>query len=256
MNRFEIVGTSGVGKSFLYKELSKTPVTERNWFTLKEAYSFIALSATPGRLSNIILSYLLKSGITFGKDLGMSKTILDQEIKENYEYLDDFKNIIDYHMYYLQNQNELSVISKIQYFNILIKKLNEIDFLKKNILKHVCIDEGPVHKIFLDKNMLESFGKLSAQDPFFKNLKLIYLEKDPKLIFEQILERRRKGINNFSYRNLDNQQLRRKVEEHFYLYRNRIRILEEYNIEILYIDACENLNRNLGRVNGFINSTV
>ena len=242
MIRIDLIGPSGVGKSYLYNILKKSRSNFlKEWLTIKEAKRIIALKNT-----HLLIKYL-----SFNKIIDI-KTI--ESFSGCYEEWNDFFSI------YQKGLNNFE-IGDSQFYNSLSKVLittKIIRLLDENINKKVLFDHSLSQKIFFctPHNSSDLNGNSMAKK-YFNSMPapqgLIALSAKPKTIMERVNQRYLKtNTHKSEHKTLSKIDLKKFVIQSLSWVEIAVESMERKKIPVLEIKS-DNINETtILRVNQFI----
>jgi len=250
----ELIGPSGVGKSYLFKELLKTRNSE-DWITPEEAFETLYEKLTLNSeisLKNRFLSslkrYLLQRETdTFNKIPSDIKRSSIEDHGSRFNFLSELL------IKKLATESKLEPKKKIKmiswyYENRLIPF---IVLYAANLDRTIVFEDGIFHNnliMNLEKytDQIETEGQIIYPDA------IICLNAEPEMIFDRIKHRNRTAGGTFIQRDYSDKQLkesvRSSVEDHHTIFNQ----LKKNDQMILEIDATDSVLENCEKINSFI----
>ncbi|WP_207423836.1 hypothetical protein [Desertivirga brevis] len=255
MKVIELLGPSGVGKTFLYSRLVDKGIPNRPFLTANEAHINAALNNRfKGILNrNVLYKALLKVPAFKDKRYGVSVKMLNS-LEKDFVY--QYKFSLSVLSEYLVKVEDRSLAHKrIRAFQ---KRADNVCLLN-NILGQdevVVLDEGPLHHHHgLTPELLTKYPPDEwKNDTILNPAAVISCELEPDEVFARALQRRRGGINTFSHRSLTETELREYVIRNVEEYKLKIDFLEGIGVPVLRINTGGAIWGNVKDVREFIAS--
>ena len=258
MNKIELIGASGVGKTTLYNKLETISGSSENYITLKRACKLAALNCSISIYRPDLFCYqkFLKYGLFKSKELGLSKVLLNDRIsemeKDRYMY-DEFNISFKILCHFLLKENNPFYVRKtINKFLQIADNLIVIEkFFDGDDL--VIVDEGMLHyhpgiTDYGFKNF--SVGQLKS-DSAFTTSGIISCEQSVENIFKQAMKRREDGIHNFVHKLLDEDELFKFIRTDVEHTIKKVESLKKLGIPCLHINTGEPAHSIAEKINRF-----
>ena len=255
MRVVEILGPSGVGKTYLYNSLLGMH-TQRNYLSVSEACIKAALHFRPNiNFSRQYLYYLLlKFGIFKSRKLGLANRILagDAALPDPEAY---YRVSINLLKRYLLTEEDAEVravrtknLNRTIKLNLLLEKYLDGDDL-------VLFDEGILHHQHgLSDHLLETYGvEAIGRDRALNPYAVISCELSLEKNIERVKMRRSAGVRTFSHGHLSDSDLVRYISVNNTAYRMKIDWLKSSGIPVLVLNTETIQAQHVDAVHSFIN---
>ena len=258
MRVIELLGPSGVGKTFLYQRLFEVH-TERHYMNVAEACIKAAGELRlVSEFSRQYLYYLLlKSGLCGFKALGLSRSLLLSQ--EDFFYAGDkYGMSFDLLKRYLSAEQNLSVFSqRIANF----KRCVQLNFvLEKHLSKDATVffDEGVLHYHHgLNQSAMNHYtANEMKKDKAVNPLAVVSCELSFDQTMGRILNRKLKGIHTFSHKRLSDKDLATYVRRNISEYQQKIDALRVMGTPVLILQTDDSVSVNLNAIHSFINNLI
>ena len=262
MNRIEMMGTSGVGKTTLYRKLANISAERRTFLTFKDAYKIAAIHQTVSykQFRLWLFKQMLKSGWFDKKAWGLGKAVLkgleDRQRNAKTDALDPFKISYTILLEHLKQLENPQIIHR-----RIVNFTNKIDeyLLLENALpetRPVLIDEGMVHHHpGITEYGFENYSLEQLKgDLTFSPMGIIYCEQSAENVFQQALERKRQGISTFTHGPMESEELRVFIQKSVEFHNKKAESFKKCDVPVLHLNTSEQFERNLDRINSFVDS--
>lgn len=258
MKVIELLGPSGVGKTFLYKQLFEV-YKDRKYMSVDEAcVKAVKKMPITFKLSKITAYlYLIKSGLFGFKQVGLAKTILYKQT-DTFNAVDNYKTSFQLLKEFLLSENNLTVFSqRILNFN----KRVQLNYILEKFLDQqdvVLFDEGILHHLHglypekLKENRIADIAADKALNP----LGIISCELSFEQNYDRILKRRAKGIHTFSHKRLSDTDLKSYLKKNKTVYQDKINAISANGVPVLVLNTEDHLAANLNATHQFINNLI
>jgi len=262
MKRIEIVGTSGVGKSTLYKSIISNRESDELLMSSKEAKYYISKEILRRDKSYLRYFFLL----------GIKLPIIDTKIVNKIPRV-EYKNLLWYsnnelcdfiHTLLTINSFNPNESLRILYrYSWLLSKLGEAAVFDRYLPNHyVLIDEPIFHKLtntiilYDGKENIESIaGSIFSKSPL--PYAIIHLDTDPSLIYEQFCKRENKKDEwTFGFRGYDEDELYDRIIKSLCIVRTGVRIMKERGVKVVEINASDSDELKIGYINVFLDQII
>ena len=231
MNWIEIMGPSGIGKSFFLNVIVKNRKTTADWVLLKEGLLEIAINQSKNDFGDKLLKAYLNQPFVNNKKDFVTTILLNKKeayLKEAWKYQEMVQQYLNFHCCN-SNSDSIEKAYRISLFKSIIEDLCVFDF--KEYRKLVILDEGPF-------NHLPDMEKL---DPNLIRLPkgLIFCDLDVETNFKRIKSREKdRGKPSPIHIGLNDDELKTDIFNRRDAFLKKKEILLSYGIP--YIDV--NLN--------------
>lgn len=217
--KIEFFGSSGVGKTTLYKKLFRIRSEKDKWIPI----------------TAFLQNYDTNQADVFFYSEAHEK-LLDMK----------FRNIMT---------RQCHTFKKLRYLHFSLDKIQKDAIISKFNSSHkVILDEGIVHNFSKQLSCLFNEDK-KAFDHLVAHTAIIYCFSTENKIAENILKRKKKtGRINFQHKELTHNKLLEKIKESLNKNLNLIGLLEDQGIPVLRIDTAEKTTRNANKIRDFINA--
>jgi hypothetical protein len=255
MRAVELLGPSGVGKTYLYNRLFDT-YSERCYKSVAEACIIAATELKPKfEFTRHYLYYLmLTSGLFNNKAYGLSRKLLFKDqpavnsnaYKLSYSLLQNYLNA--------QNNPEVSKRRMANFTHCLELDTALEQYLPAN--ETVFFDEGALHHHHgLDSSVINkhSLAEIKADKAFAPHA-VVFCELASDQLMQQVLKRRKQGIHTFSHKGLSENALTSYVEQNVKEYHHKMKVIEMIGVPVLTINTANDIQDNLQAVHSFINN--
>ena len=259
LNRIELIGASGVGKTTLYEKLKTISDSSEVYMTFERACKLAALnsSISLSRLDLFCYQKLLKYGLIKRKHIGLSRVILNDQINDmakdrfmyngfnvSFKILCHFLQEKDnpFYPFYLDNpfhvRKTINKFLQIADNLIIINKL----FTGNDM---VIMDEGILHYHpgITDYGFKNFSPEQLKSDPVFTPFGIISCEQPVENIFEQAMKRRKEGIQNFVHRLLNEDELFEFIKTNVEFANKKVESLKNLGIPCLHVNTGEPAHR-------------
>lgn len=258
MKVIELLGPSGVGKTFLYKKLFET-YTERSYMNVSEACISAAESMKLGFEFTRYYAYslMLKSSLFRSKAYGLSRHLLFKRERSWYmpsRYSLSF-NLLKAHL--LDEKNRDVFNQRVTNF----RRCSQVDYVLERYLDKgqvVLFDEGMLHHHHgLNSSTISQYTAAQiSRDKMLNPSAVISCELPFDQLMSRILNRREQGIDTFSHRHLSPDELKVYVHRTVAAYHQKIEALRALGIPVLVIQTDTSVSANLNTVHSFINNLI
>lgn len=262
MRRIELLGPSGVGKTTLFKRISKTPEASRPYSTLGEAYKHAALQRRipVSKLQLWFFQKLIQTGLFRNREHGLGKTVLKGLKNEEKLLAFDSYDVFypSYHILLECYKNESHPFVVYKRISVYTKKIDEYLTLQNSLSNDNCVlfDEGVLHKHpGITEYGINNFSPEELRkDPAFNPAGIISCEQDAGVIFEQAIKRKKQGTYTFTQGGMSRNELRNHVEANVNHHKRKIDLFKNINTPVLHINPREKPALNIQKINRFIES--
>lgn len=255
MRTVELLGPSGVGKTFLYQKIFDAS-RKRDFLSIKEAYSASALSYRQEfALSEKYLLYtLLRTGLFKKKEQGIaSKILAEEDLSEDFK---SYKIACEVLKNYLLEEETLAVV---------LKRLeNFTDVIKRDIVMNKRLDQDQL--VFFDEGMLHHHHGLNIElltkytkeeigsDRALNPSAIVSCELSFEMLMDRIKMRKASGIKTFSHGFLSGPELESYVFKNRNEYSKKIELMEKIGVPVLKISTGKDAVQNADEITFFINN--
>lgn len=254
MRSIELLGVSGVGKTFLYKRLFET-VKNQTYLSVRGACIKAAssLSIDFGFNGQYLYSLLLRSQLLAQKEYGLSRKLLLHPDAE-WGPKQDYELSLSLLKKYLSTEGNHEVVNRrIENFKHCIR-LHAA--LKENLVSEqtVLFDEGALHHHHgLERSIASAYSSNEIKkDKALNPYAVVFLELPFEKHMSRIIQRKKKGINTFTHGKLHGKALEICVERDIVAYREKIETLKMFDVPVLHMDADQEVNESLKQIDVFI----
>lgn len=258
MKRIEFVGGSGVGKTTLLKEIIKLKNTQDSWMTVEEARLNLAKTVKPKRKLHKLFQLYLKINIINIFQQQMTNRILNSYKADVIDSMQDcYSDLADLILEGLiqDSRNSVKKIVLASYFaKLLFDEIMLFDYFKIKGL--VTFHDGIIH-------VSSAFSYEEKVKMIFENHKKLETSLIPVGVVYcyldkiECLERRKKRINEgkgaSGERGLTNKELKEICHRSLKVAEDKIRVLKNYNIEVLELNMEDSVQDNTKKAYDFIN---
>lgn len=258
MKVIELLGPSGVGKTFLYNKLFEC-CTDRKYMNVEEACIQAARDLKLGfEFSWHYLYYsVFRTGLFAFKARGLSRRLLFGN-EDLFKVTDQYRLSVQLLKKYLSVEKNLDVSCKrIENF-MRCTRLDRV--LEKQLGKDqtVFFDEGMLHHHHgLDASLSTRYSAAAiANDRMLNPSAVISCELPFDQLLSRIRQRRASGVQTFSHKGLSEQELKAYVYRTVSEYQYKIDALVGLGIPVLTIHTDESISNNLNAVHSFINNLI
>ena len=254
MKSIELLGASGVGKTFLYQKLFEFN-SERTYLNVREACIKAAnnVHTTVGFNKQWLYKLLLNTDLMAKKKYGIArKVLLDQDIDwtvdPNYLLSSTLLNR------YLSTELDIEVV--IRRKESFKRCIGLHAALKPNLDNKVLFDEGALHHHHGLTRSISAVGTLEEikRDVVLNPDAVVFLELPFEKHLSRIIERKEKGIKTFSHAKISGTELELYAKKNVAEYQEKIQTLKMLGVPILRINAEQEITENLNQINAFINN--
>ncbi|WAC40191.1 hypothetical protein [Pedobacter sp. SL55] len=254
MKSIELLGASGVGKTYLYQKLFEV-CNERKYLNVKEA-CIKAASGVPtsfGFNKQWVYKLLLSSNMVAKKKYGLSRKILlhqHLDCTSSANYLLSSALLNDF----LATELNIEVVKKRK--ENFKRCVNLQAALKPILTDKVLFDEGALHHHHgLTPSILSSHTpKEIKKDVVLNPNAVVFLELPFEKHLSRIIERKEKGIKTFSHAKLSGVALEKYAKKNIAEYQEKIQTLKMLGVPVLHVNAEKEVTENLKHINAFINN--
>lgn len=256
MKSVEFLGSSGVGKTYMYHKLFNA-YTQSKYLNVRQACirAAINLEITFGFNRQTLYNILFGSKVFEKKKYGLSKMILMNH-HNNWKEVVNCKISWELFNNYLASEKRNEVVAKrtanfdrcVCLHGALKSTLNE---------SHVVVyDEGALHHHHGLKSSITANYSLNEikQDDILNPDAVVFFDLPFEDHMSRVLERKAKGINTFSHGPLSNKALEAYVANDVIAYKEKINALKMLNVPVLHVNAGENEQDNLEKINVFLDN--
>lgn len=261
MNRIDIVGVGGVGKSTLMKNL-KAKRSNKTWLDENEALNIAARNAIKSTKASYVLIKIIflisKTGIKLPKTVllqvlnKMGSSQFRNFLKENPDFLRAIIKGIE-----RQSSNNIQKLDFIHHFVHVIQKYSFIEHYSKRT-NWVIWDESLTHKMFAvipwEMDSIDLVKHYCETMPLPNGV--IYLRDNPENITKKIKNRTLKGITISAHENLSTNCLTKLNSITIQLVEFSIEILKNRGINVLELNAQDKKEVNLLKAQKFVDSLI
>jgi hypothetical protein len=256
MKSVEFLGSSGVGKTYMYHKLFET-YTNSTYLNVRKACIKAAVNVeiSFGFNKQTLYNILLGSKVFEKKKYGLSKMIL-MDHRNNWSDKVNCKLSWDLLNSYLANEQRSEVAAKrVANFDRCVSLYGALKTtLNKNYT--VVYDEGALHHHHGLKCSITADYSSSeiAQDEILNPDGVVFFDLPFQEHMSRVLSRRAKGIHTFSHANLSVPALEAYVANDIAAYHEKIKVLKMLNIPVLHLNASDDEWSNLEQINVFLNN--
>jgi hypothetical protein len=257
MRVIELLGPSGVGKTFLYQRLFET-YTERRYMNVKEACIRAAEDLKlEFEFTRYYIYYLLfKSGLFKFKAYGLSKRLLIRD-KNLLDVGKGYGLSFELLKKYLLTESNSNVSSKrMENF----RRCAQLNFLlEKHLQKKevVFFDEGALHYHHgLNTSIAAQHTSDIKKDRTLSPYAVVSCELSFEQLMDRVMKRKIAGVQTFSHKDLSGVKLEAYVHQNMLEYREKVKALNMAGVPILTINTDDNVFTNLKTVHSFINNLI
>ncbi|WP_461790342.1 hypothetical protein [Pedobacter sp.] len=255
MKSVEFLGSSGVGKTYMYRKLFETYTTSQ-YLNVRQACikAAVNLEITFGFNRQTLYNILFGSKVFEKKKYGLSRMILMNR-RNNWNEKVNCKISWDLLNKYLATEERSEVVAK---------RMSNFDrgvclygALKSTLHQnHVVVyDEGALHHHHgLGRSITTdySFNEIE-QDEILNPDGVVFFDLPFEEHMSRVIERKAKGVNTFSHGQLSANELEAYVAKDVFAYKEKITALKMLNVPVLHVQANEDENANLEQINVFLN---
>lgn len=259
MKRIETIGGPGIGKTTLFKEIIKLKKAKDCWVTVEEARRNLAKTVKPKNKLHKLFQFYLKINLISIYQQQMAIRILNSYTSDVLDSMwKSYSDVADLIFKGLNKNNNNAVIKMVlasYCYKLLIKEIMLFDYFKVD--DFVVFDESIIHNS-------SAFSDAKKIELIFKNHEKLKTGVIPKrLIYcfleeERYLERRknriREGKGTLVERTLKQQELKIFCYRSLKYAEEKIKVLKNYNIEILELNMEEPVSDNAKQAYDFINN--
>ena len=259
LKRIEFVGGSGVGKTTLLKEIIKLKKSKDCWMTVEETRRNLAKTIKLKRKLHKLFQLYLKINPISIFQQSMINRILNSYMVDvldsMYEYYSDIADSIFETLCKNDKTNSVMNMSTAAHcFNLLYRELMFFNYFKIDSL--VVFDESIIHhsSAFSDeekvKMLFKNHKKLGTS---IIPIGIVYCHLDRVKYLERRKNRIREGKATFFDRNQKNEELQKSCYRELKATEDKIKVLKNYDIEILKLNMENPVTVNAKKVYDFIN---
>lgn len=251
MQRIELIGASGVGKTTLYEKLSRISLENRTYLTLKDAYKTAALNCEipKGHVKLFFYKKLLKSGLVKSKEWGLGKVILMDRLQgktDKRSKYDPFSVSFDILYHYLKDEPGPFYVEK--RMSRFLRTIDDYLLLDRGLPgdELVLVDEGITTHHYpgiTDYGFQIYSTEQLKSDPVFNPSGIIFCVQSADIIFEQAIRRRKNGIKTFSHGRLNHEELRKHIEKNILKDERKIEGYRRIGVPVLEINTGEDFEQ-------------
>lgn len=254
MKSIELLGASGVGKTYLYQKLFEV-CNERKYLSVREACIKAAsgVQTSFGFNKQWFYKLLLSTNMVAKKKYGLSRKILlhqhlDCTSSPNYLLSSALLN------HFLATELNIEVVKKRK--ENFKRCVNLQAALKPILTDKVLFDEGALHHHHgLTPNILFTHTPIEIKkDAVLNPNAVVFLELPFEKHLSRIIERKEKGIKTFSHAKLSGVALENYAKKNIAEYQEKIQTLKMLGVPVLHVNAEKEVTENLKQINAFINN--
>ena len=258
MKRIEFIGGSGVGKTTLFNEIIKLKNTQDSWMTVEEARRHLAKIVKPKRKLHKLFQLYLKINL-----INIFQQQMANRILKSYKFdvidsmQDSYSDLADLILEGLikNSINSVKKIALASYFEqLLFDEIMLFDYFKIKGL--VAFHDGIIH-------VSSEFNDEERVKTIFQNHRILKTSLIPVGVVYcyldkiKCLERRKKRINEgkgtWGERTIKNIELKELCNRSLKVALDKIKVLRNYNIEVLELNMEEPVSVNAKKAYNFIN---
>ena len=254
MKSIELLGASGVGKTYLYQKLFEV-CNERKYLSVKEACIKAAsgVQTSFGFNKQWFYKLLLNTNMVAKKKYGLSRKILlhqDLDCTSSPNYL--LSSALLNH--FLATELNIEVVNKRK--ENFKRCVNLQAALKPILTDKVFFDEGALHHHHGLTRSISAVGTLEEikRDVVLNPDAVVFLELPFEKHLSRIIERKEKGIKTFSHAKISGTELELYAKKNVAEYQEKIQTLKMLGVPILRVNAEQEITENLNQINAFINN--
>lgn len=254
MKSIELLGASGVGKTFLYQKLSEVNV-ERDYLNVREACILAAHQKQTkfGFSKEWCYQLLLRTGFVARKKYGIARKLL---LHQHIDWTGDPSYSLSSVLLnkYLSRETDTVVVAKRKENFKNCIRLHAA--LKPNLTNKVLFDEGALHHHHgLTYSVAEMYtpGEIK-RDQILNPDGVVFLELPFEKHLSRIIERKEKGIQTFSHAKLSGTALELYAKRAIAEYQEKIQTLKMFGVPVLHVNAEQEISESLKQINAFINN--
>ncbi len=258
MKRIEFIGGSGVGKTTLFLEIIKLKRAKDCWMTVEEARQNLAKTVYPKRkLHKLFQLYLRINKIKILQPQMVNRILNSYKVDVIDSMQDRYSDVADLILEGLINSsiNSVKKIALASYYKqLLFDEIILFDFFKIEGL--VAFHDSIIH-------VSQAFNVEEKVKTIFENHRILKTSLIPVGIVYcyldkvKCLERRKKRINegkgSLGERTLKNKELKELNHRSLKVAEDKIKVLKNYNIEILELNMEDSVQDNAKKAYNFIN---
>lgn len=268
MQRIDFIGSPGVGKSALYRELVQQRVKSDTWLTPEEARARIAycyLENNTQSIKDYATLWLLKNVLLKKLHPILSNRILDGYQKEIiWREKERYENFFEVALKGATVKEKAPLRRLLGITNFFTVASNVISLYHSNIHGLVIFDESLSHKIYTITHWQKGYYE-NLTNEFFNTIPLpqgvIYCKLDPEKTLHRIKQR---GMNIHGRRgkiipghcDLDDNLLLESITAQLDIAAIGVDVLQKRDVKILEINMENSLEQNIKRITNAIGDFV
>ena len=228
MNWIEILGPSGIGKSYFLKSLVNSRVENSNWLTYEESKIHWALNSPNNDIITNSIKLYLKQNFIHKQKFNLAESLINRK-KSYLQESDNFENLLEaYFNYYANGSISYKERSyRISLFHHIISNISLHRF--HNIPEILVMDEGP----FSHHPNLEAVNWNSQQ---IVPSGIIFCNLSLSDNIARIKKRRKDGRLAPLHQGLNDCELTRHIEEKHKGYYKKKQLIKNLNIPFIEVD--------------------
>ena len=259
MKRIEFIGGSGVGKTTLLKEIIKLKKGKDHWMTVEEVRRYLAKTVKTKKKLHRLFQLFLKINLINILQRPLIRRILNSYTADVLDTMHEcYSDVAEYFFDSLYKNINVNSAKKVAlasvYHKVLSKEIMLFDYFKVGGL--IVFDESIIKNssVFSDEEKVKILFKNHKElKTIVIPIGIVYCFLDKKKYLERRKNRILEGKGTFIDRTLKYKELERLWYRELKVTEDKIKVLKNYNIEILELNMEDLVSNNAKKAYDFIN---